>query len=63
MQRHSMGRAPNYTVAALVTLGINLFCLLFAVWTIFGIAYALLVAWLADRLLIWIGRRRQRAQG
>ena len=57
MKRHSMGRAPDYTVAALVTLGINLFCLLCAVWGVFGFFYALLLAFVIDRAITLYSRR------
>lgn len=59
MKHHSLGRAPDYTLAALVTLGVNLFCLLFALWLTLGMAPVLLLAVLADRLLVRCARRRR----
>ena len=54
MNRSPIGRAPNYTNAALIMGGLNLFCALFAVWAIWGwIAVALLAVgtnWMIDRL-------------
>lgn len=60
MKRHSLGRAPDYTLAALISAGLNLFCLLFAVWMAVGFAQALLVAFGLHLLIGWFARRRQR---
>ena len=59
MKRHSLGRAPDYTLAALVTLGMNLFCLLCAIWAIFGFPAVLLFALFADRALRYVEQRRR----
>ncbi|SDI34883.1 MULTISPECIES: hypothetical protein [Aliiruegeria] len=59
MKRHSLGSAPDYTTAALVTLGINLFCLLCAIWALFGFAAVLLFGFAADRALNFLQRRRR----
>ncbi len=58
MKHHRQGRAPDYTTAALIMLGINLFCLLYALWLFFGPAIPLAVAFATDRLITRIGRRR-----
>lgn len=61
MNRHSMGRAPDYTTAALVTLAVNLFCLLVALRLAVGwpvvILTALALNHLIDRLALRRGRR------
>ncbi len=44
MNRHSMGRAPDYTDAALAAGCVNLFCLLFGLWATLGFVPVLLVA-------------------
>ena len=51
MNRLTKGRAPNYTVAALVAICVNLFCLLLAVWAIWGLASVLLLAVALDALI------------
>ena len=49
-----LGRAPNYTNAALLSGLVNLLCLLFALWAIWGwpavLLAALVLNWLIDRL-------------
>lgn len=59
MKRHTLGRAPDYTLAALVTLGVNLFCLLFILWSTLGLPAVLLLALALDRGLVWLARRRR----
>jgi hypothetical protein len=58
MKRHTMGRAPDYTVAALVTAGINLFCLLLALRLTLGWLAVALTALLLNHLLDRLARRR-----
>ena len=57
MHRHSMGRAPDYTNAALVMGGINLFCLLVGLWASLGYAVALLTAVGLNALLTRLSTR------
>jgi hypothetical protein len=60
MNRHSMGSAPDYTAAALIAGGVNLFCLLFAIWALWGLAPVLLVAVGIDAVIRRLGRHRGR---
>ncbi len=60
MKRHTMGRAPDYTIAALIMLGINLFCLLFAIWAHWGLPATLLFAVCANALITRWARVRRR---
>ncbi|WP_068115529.1 hypothetical protein [Tropicimonas marinistellae] len=58
MKRHSMGRAPDYTTAALVSAGINLFCLLLALRLILGWGAVLLTAAGLNHLIARLAARR-----
>ncbi|MDV7144506.1 hypothetical protein R3X27_17650 [Tropicimonas sp. TH_r6] len=58
MKHHAQDRAPDYTNAALIMLGINLFCLLYALWLAFGLVVPLITAFATDRLITRLGRRR-----
>lgn len=59
MKRHSMGRAPDYTNAALVTAGINLFCLLVALRLTLGWPIVILITLLLDHLIGRLDRKRR----
>ncbi|MEM8729503.1 MAG: hypothetical protein AAGF79_06245 [Pseudomonadota bacterium] len=58
MQSDHRPAAPDYTNAALVMLGLNLFLVLFAIWSLFGYVTALLVAFALNHGLDrWAARR------
>jgi len=54
-----MDAAPNYTTAALVMGGVNLFWILLLIRAVLGFAAVLAVGYALDRLIVW-GARRQR---
>ncbi|MFD0980922.1 hypothetical protein [Tropicimonas aquimaris] len=58
MKQHSVGRAPDYTIAALVTLGVNLFCLLTALRMTLGWLAVILAALAINHLIDRLARRR-----
>lgn len=41
----------NYTDAFLVSFGVIVFMILFAIWAIWGLLIAGLISWVADRLM------------
>ena len=43
--------APNYTRAFLTSFGVLLFMGLFAIWALWGMLMAMIVGWIADRLI------------
>ncbi len=46
-----MREVDNYTNAFLVSAGVIVFMVLFAIWAIWGLIVAALVSWGADRLI------------
>ncbi|PRY25541.1 hypothetical protein CLV78_102721 [Aliiruegeria haliotis] len=60
MNRHNLGSAPNYTTAALITLGVNVFCAMYLLWATLGFAAVLFVAFAANVVLTRIDRHRTR---
>ncbi|WP_421704930.1 hypothetical protein [Aliiroseovarius sp.] len=57
MQNRPTGIAPDYTLPALVSLGVNLFLWLAVIWAVAGFGAALLVGALVS---VFIPRRKQR---
>lgn len=45
MERHGRRSAPNYTNAALVMGGVNLFCVFVTLWALYGLPVVLAVAY------------------
>lgn len=58
MRDHPQGRAPDYTNAALVTGGVNLFWMLCLFSAYFGFPATLLAAWGLMALIDRLGRQR-----
>lgn len=56
MQNRPTGIAPDYTLPALVSLGLNLFLWLAVIWAVAGFATALLIGALVN---VFIPRRRR----
>ena len=57
MRDEPRGVAPDYTVAACVSLGAVAWMALMIVWAVVGFLAALASAWGMDRGIGWIGRR------
>ncbi|WP_300519263.1 hypothetical protein [Aliiroseovarius sp.] len=57
MQNRPTGAAPDYTIPALVSLGVNLFLWLAVIWAVAGFASALLVGALVN---VFLPRRKRR---
>lgn len=57
MRDHQTGRAPDYTNAFLVSFGVLVFIVLFAIWAVWGMIVASGLSWLADRAMIRRHRR------
>lgn len=55
-----MREVENYTNAFLVSAGVLLFMVLFAIWAIWGLLIAALISWGADRLITVDLRPRKR---
>ena len=51
MQNRPVGRAPNYTNAALVMGLVNLLWVFMAIWALFGFAWVVLAALVLNRLI------------
>jgi len=64
MDDHKQGTAPNYTNACIVMFGVNITWVLVAIWAIWGLIVAMLLALcvhhLIDRIKVW-GAARQAA--
>lgn len=58
MKRQSLGRAPDYTTAALITGGVNLFCLFLALRLTLGWLAVLALAFCLNHLIDRVSRRR-----
>ena len=52
-----MREAPNYTNAALIMGGINLFWILMVIWVAFGMLTALALGFALERGIHWLSRR------
>ncbi|WP_165375203.1 hypothetical protein [Roseovarius nitratireducens] len=57
-----MDAAPNYTTAALVMGGVNLFWILLLIRGFLGFGAVFAVGYALDRLIVWGARRRRRAR-
>ncbi|MEO0401507.1 MAG: hypothetical protein AAF214_03950 [Pseudomonadota bacterium] len=62
MNDHEMGRAPNYTNACIVMFGVNITWVLVAIWAIWGLIAAGLLALgvnhLMSRVQVWAAQRQ-----
>lgn len=52
MKKHHNTPVENYTNAFLVSFGVLVFMVLFAIWAVWGLIVAGLVSWVADRLMM-----------
>ncbi|WP_238364977.1 hypothetical protein [Mesobacterium pallidum] len=59
-RRRKVGRAPNYTIPALVMGGVNLFWIFLVIWAVFGFWAVALLSWGLERAIHALGRRRMR---
>ncbi|TMV07752.1 hypothetical protein FGK63_09815 [Ruegeria sediminis] len=57
MRDRNIGRAPDYTVAALTMLGVNLLWIFFTVWALWGFLAALALAWALNYGITLLSRR------
>jgi hypothetical protein len=57
MKRGVMPEAPNYTNAALVMGGINLFWIMTIIWAVYGFIAVLALGYTLDRFIKWMGQR------
>ncbi|MEL6809246.1 MAG: hypothetical protein AAFO97_15840 [Pseudomonadota bacterium] len=62
MQNKPLGRAPNYTNACIAMFGINITWVLVAIWAIWGLVAAILLAvgvnHLMERIRVWAAARQ-----
>ena len=62
MDAHKQGTAPNYTNACIVMFGVNITWILVAIWAIWGLIAAMLLALgvhhLMDRVRDWAAARQ-----
>ena len=58
MRHDNRGRAPDYTVAALTMLGVNLAWILLLIWGLLGFVAALATAWVLNRGITWLQASR-----
>ncbi len=58
MQNRNIGRAPDYTNAALVMGFVNLLWVFMVIWAVFGFAWVILVALLLNHLIQRLDRTR-----
>lgn len=58
MDRHTLGRAPNYTNACIVMFGVNLAMALLFFLAIWGLVAAVFLALAVNRWLDWLEHRR-----
>ncbi|MEL6620667.1 MAG: hypothetical protein AAFP16_17460 [Pseudomonadota bacterium] len=63
MNSRNVGTAPNYTNACIVMFGVNITWVLVAIWAIWGLIAALLLALgvnhLLDRIRVYTAARRE----
>ena len=52
-----MREAPNYTNAALIMGGVNLFWIMMVVWVIYGMGAVLAMGFALDRGIRWLSQR------
>ena len=62
MDDRTQGKAPNYTTACIVMFGVNITWILVAIWAIWGLIAAVLLALgvnhLMDRVRVWAAARQ-----
>ena len=62
MDDHKLKSVPNYTNACIVMFGVNITWILVAIWAIWGLVAAMLLAFglhhLMDRLRVWAAARQ-----
>ncbi|MEL6563277.1 MAG: hypothetical protein AAFQ59_02450 [Pseudomonadota bacterium] len=62
MDDQVQGKAPNYTNACIVMFGVNITWILVAIWAIWGLIAAMLLALgvhhLMDRMRVWAAARQ-----
>ena len=58
MSEHRLARAPDYTVAALVMLGVNLAWIFLALWAAFGLLPVLLAALTINHAITRLAKAR-----
>ncbi len=57
MRRGVLSEAPNYTNAALIMGGINLFWIMTVIWAMFGFLAVIAVGYVLDKLISRVGKR------
>lgn len=58
MDNRQVGRAPDYTNAAINMLGINLMWIFFVVWMLWGFIPVLMIAYMVNRFVEHVGDTR-----
>ncbi len=58
MDNRQVGRAPDYTNAAINMLGINLMWIFFVVWMLWGFIPVLMIAYMVNRFVEYVGDTR-----
>ena len=65
MDNKPIGRAPNYTTACIAMFGVNITWVLVAIWAIWGLVAAVLLAigvnHMIERLRVWAAARQAAA--
>ncbi|WP_299782485.1 hypothetical protein [uncultured Roseobacter sp.] len=59
MDKHRLGRAPNYTSACIVMFGVNLTWVLLFLFAIWGLVAAVFLGLAVNRWLDWLDHRRR----
>lgn len=59
MDKHRLGRAPNYTSACIVMFGVNLTWVLLFLFAIWGLIAAVFLGLAVNRWLDWLDHRRR----
>jgi len=59
MEKHSLGRAPNFTTACIVMFGVNLAWILVAVFAVYGLLGALCLCLLVNHWVAWLEHRHR----
>lgn len=57
MRRSMMREAPNYTNAALIMGGLNLFWIMMVIWVAYGMLAVLALGFVIDRCIRWLSHR------
>jgi hypothetical protein len=61
MSERHISSAPDYTVAALTMMGVNLLWIFFLIWVVYGFAPVVLLALLINHFVDRLAARRGRA--